>query len=73
MLVDKKVPLSELSKTSALIAKVEKELGSLGRLLVRYSGTENKLRVMLEGKNEKLIADFAKEIADTAVNEIKGK
>ena len=73
VLVDKKVPLDELTNTSALISKLEKELGTSGRLLVRYSGTENKLRVMLEGKDEHIISAYAKEIADTAVNEIKGK
>lgn len=73
VLVDKKVPIEELTNTSELISKVEKELGTSGRLLVRYSGTENKLRVMLEGKDEKIITAYAKDIADTAVNEIKGK
>ena len=32
-----------------------------------------KLRVMLEGKDEKIITAYAQDIADTAVNEIKGK
>ena len=62
-----------LNVDQSLISKVEKELGTSGRLLVRYSGTENKLRVMLEGKDEQVISTYAKEIADTAVNEIKGK
>ena len=73
VLVDKKVSLDELSNTSALILKIEKELGTSGRLLVRYSGTENKLRIMLEGKDEKIITAYAEEIAEMAVNEIQGK
>ena len=36
VLVDKKVSLDELSNTSALILKIEKELGTSGRLLIRY-------------------------------------
>ena len=52
---------------------IEKELGTSGRLLVRYSGTENKLRIMLEGKDEKIITAYAEEIAEMAVNEIQGK
>ena len=55
------VSLDELSNTSALILKIEKELGTSGRLLVRYSGTENKLRIMLEGKDEKIITAYAEE------------
>lgn len=73
VMVEKKVPLEELEKTNKLIKTVENELGSSGRLLVRYSGTENKLRVMLEGKDEKLISDYADGIAELAVKEIKEK
>ena len=73
VMVEKKVPLEELEKTNKLIKTVENELGSSGRLLVRYSGTENKLRVMLEGKDEKLISDYADSIAELAVKEIKEK
>ena len=63
--------LTFLSKDEIL--KIEKELGTSGRLLVRYSGTENKLRIMLEGKDEKIITAYAEEIAEMAVNEIQGK
>lgn len=71
--VDDKIPLECLEKTSALIKNAEKDLGSSGRVLVRYSGTENKLRIMLEGKKEDVIAKYAEDIAESAVNEIKGK
>lgn len=72
VIVDKKIPLGDLNKTKSLISKIEKELASSGRLLVRYSGTENKLRIMLEGKNKKMLENYSNEIADIAVNEIKG-
>lgn len=71
--VDDKIPLECLEKTSAVIKSAEKDLGSSGRVLVRYSGTENKLRIMLEGKKEDVIAKYAEDIAESAVNEIKGK
>ncbi|MDE7169527.1 MAG: phosphoglucosamine mutase, partial [Mucispirillum sp.] len=71
--VDDKIPLECLEKTSAVIKNAEKDLGSSGRVLVRYSGTENKLRIMLEGKKEDVIAKYAEDIAESAVNEIKGK
>ena len=45
------------------IDKVSKKLGDDGRILVRASGTEPLIRVMLEGKNIKEIAALAKEVA----------
>lgn len=46
------------------IASAEKELGDSGRVLVRVSGTEPLVRVMLEGKDEEQIQRLAEEIAD---------
>lgn len=71
--VKSKIPLETLTGTSALISKIEKELGSGGRILVRYSGTEAKLRVMLEGKDYNSITAFADEIAACAISEIDKK
>ncbi len=45
------------------IKSAEKELGETGRVLVRVSGTEPLVRVMLEGKDEKQITVLADEIA----------
>ena len=42
---------------------VERQLGADGRVLVRYSGTESKARVMIEGMNESQIKGWADEIA----------
>ncbi len=47
--VREKIPLDSDPKLSAAIHASEKELGETGRLLVRYSGTESLLRVMMEG------------------------
>ncbi len=46
------------------IAAAEKELGNDGRVLVRVSGTEPLVRVMLEGKDEEKINILVQEIAD---------
>lgn len=46
------------------IKEAEKELGTKGRVLVRVSGTEPLVRVMLEGEDEKLIALLADEVAE---------
>jgi phosphoglucosamine mutase len=61
--VDKKIPLDELPDVQKLISDVEKQLGDDGRVLVRYSGTESKARVMIEGMNESQIKGWADEIA----------
>lgn len=46
------------------VARVETRLAGRGRLLVRYSGTEPLLRVMIEGERDDEIAAWAREIAD---------
>jgi phosphoglucosamine mutase len=61
--VARKVPIDDLPMVQAEIAKVENALGKDGRVLVRYSGTEQKARVMIEGTNESSIRAYAEEIA----------
>ena len=55
-----------------VIASVEKRLGSEGRVVVRYSGTESKARVMIEGTDEAGIKAQANEIAQTLQRELAG-
>ncbi|MDP2345873.1 MAG: phosphoglucosamine mutase [Deltaproteobacteria bacterium] len=61
--VKKKTPLEDLPDVLACIVDVEKELGPTGRVLVRYSGTEMKARVMVEGDDAEVIRAHAKKIA----------
>ncbi len=68
--VAQKIPLGKLPETSKVIKNIEEKLGTDGRVLVRYSGTENLLRVMLEGQNKEEIKFFAQEIVKTAKEEI---
>ncbi|GAB4295512.1 MAG: phosphoglucosamine mutase [Myxococcota bacterium] len=68
--VAKKPPIEELKKTSKMIKEFERRLAGKGRILVRYSGTELKARVMIEGESEKLIDEMANEIAKTIKEEI---
>ena len=64
-------PLTEMLKTIKVIQSAEKTLGSAGRVLVRWSGTEPKLRVMVEGPNASAIRNLAKSIANTAEQELR--
>ncbi|MDR1010174.1 MAG: phosphoglucosamine mutase [Opitutaceae bacterium] len=50
--VREKIPLARLPRLAAAIAALEKQLGSDGRVLVRYSGTETKLRLLVEGPTD---------------------
>jgi phosphoglucosamine mutase len=65
--VDRKVPLEDLADVVRLVQRVERELGDDGRVLVRYSGTEAKARVMIEGLDEVLIRTYAEEIGAALV------
>ncbi|HEY3384810.1 MAG TPA: phosphoglucosamine mutase [Vicinamibacterales bacterium] len=55
--------LSEIPQIAAVIADVERRLGHAGRLLIRYSGTEPLLRIMLEGQDQEQIHGWAEVIA----------
>jgi phosphoglucosamine mutase len=61
--VARKVDLTQVPEVAALVTDVERRLGDRGRLLVRYSGTEPLLRIMLEGQDPDAIRRWAEEIA----------
>lgn len=62
--VASKPPLETLESVQAAIAEVESEMAGQGRVVVRYSGTESKARVMVEGPEPKQIERCAEHIAD---------
>ncbi len=68
--VKRRANLSEIPTVAEAISQAESRLGDRGRVLVRFSGTENKVRVMLEGQDETLIADLASGIADAIEREL---
>jgi phosphoglucosamine mutase len=60
--VGRKVDLTAVPAVAAVMASVEARLAGNGRLLVRYSGTEPLLRVMLEGRDQAEIRTWGEEI-----------
>jgi phosphoglucosamine mutase len=53
------------------MSSVEARLAGNGRLLVRYSGTEPLLRVMLEGKDQEEIRRWGQEIIDAVKEHVR--
>jgi phosphoglucosamine mutase len=68
--VREKVPFTQLPAVEDAVKKVEERLSQNGRLLLRYSGTELLARVMIEGKVQREIEEFAGLIADSIRHEI---
>lgn len=59
-------PLDQMPILSQQIRLIEEKLGREGRVLVRWSGTEPKLRLMAEGPNPDLLKNMIAEMADAA-------
>jgi len=68
--VEEKVPLDKLPNLKNRISKIEKKLGDNGRILFRYSGTEKKARVMVEGRDQAEISAFAEELSELTGKDI---
>ncbi|MDP6859580.1 MAG: phosphoglucosamine mutase [Verrucomicrobiales bacterium] len=67
--VSKKIKIEEL-KANDLIETTQADLGEQGRVLIRYSGTEPKIRILVEGKDEEYVISQATKIAESIHNEI---
>lgn len=62
--IAEKRPLEELTKFQDLVTEIETELGDSGRVLIRYSGTELKARVMVEGRDQDRVHEMAEQLAE---------
>ncbi|MCI0655520.1 MAG: phosphoglucosamine mutase, partial [Acidobacteria bacterium] len=68
--VREKKPLEQLPRVQKAIAEAEQALGERGRVVVRYSGTEPLLRVMVEAETEELVQKWAGEICTKVEGEL---
>lgn len=64
--VREKKDISLIPEMEKRIKEIEKELGNEGRILVRYSGTEPLLRIMVEGEDEARLHSYANDIVELA-------
>ena len=66
-------PLEDMSELRRVTERVSAALGAEGRVLVRWSGTEPKLRIMLEGPDETRIRTWAKELSEAARKDVPAR
>lgn len=64
----KKIDLKTHANIQAAIAKAEHMLANTGRVLLRASGTEPKIRVMVEGEDQALVQQLAEDIAQVVTD-----
>ncbi|MEZ5344258.1 MAG: phosphoglucosamine mutase [Pyrinomonadaceae bacterium] len=72
VMVGEKRPFDEVAEIIEKVREVEASLGDTGRLLLRYSGTENLARVMIEGKDQIQIERLANDLADVIKTSLGG-
>lgn len=68
--VKSKPDIDKVPKLVEAIRQTEKELGDEGRVLVRYSGTQNMCRVMVEGPTDAVTAKYCQQLADIVKSEL---
>jgi Phosphomannomutase len=71
--VRSKPPLDSLPNYQSALAAAQVQLDGQGRILVRYSGTENKVRVMVEGPDEVLVRRIAEALRNVLRDEIAAR
>ncbi len=68
--IEEKIPFEQLPKTTALINHANKHLNSAGRVMIRYSGTENKARLLVEAPSNEECHRIANSIFAEFISEL---
>ena len=68
--VTEKKPLEEIAGFNEAVKAAEAQFGDTGRIFCRYSGTENKLRILVEGESEALVNEIGDKLAAIVEKEI---
>ena len=70
LFVKEKRPFEEIAGFNEAIAEAEERFAGHGRVFVRYSGTENKMRILVEGEDEALVEEIGENLANIVKKEI---
>ena len=70
IMVQEKVPINEVTALRDAICDCEKALAGCGRTVVRYSGTENKIRILVEAEKQKDVDFWMDKLCDVARREL---
>jgi phosphoglucosamine mutase len=70
--VGRKPPIESVQPLTRIIEQKRKDLGDQGRILVRYSGTENKIRVMVECEDEEQCKKHVSDVVEVVERELGG-
>ena len=65
-----KPPVEQLIEAQKIIKETEKKLGDYGRVLLRYSGTEQIIRLLIEGRDVEYLEAQADKIASAILAQI---
>ncbi|MDB6137708.1 MAG: Phosphoglucosamine mutase, partial [Verrucomicrobiaceae bacterium] len=68
--VRSKPPIEELTEAHKILKETEKKLGDYGRVLLRYSGTESLIRLLIEGRDVEYLEAQADKIASAILAQI---
>lgn len=66
LMAEERVPLEECRRLSSVMSALSREWGGELRVVVRWSGTEPKLRLMVEGKSEALVTEALRKLYEAA-------
>jgi len=61
--VTEKTPLEQVDGFLDYVATMQKAMGEKGRIVIRYSGTEPLLRILVEGEDKALVEETAEKVA----------
>ena len=71
VMVKKRIPFEEIPELQKMIADLENQLKNEGRLLLRYSGTENLVRIMVEAQDDAVVNSISKTLEAAIVEYLK--
>lgn len=69
--VEKKIPLEEVDGFCPYIKELENSMGDKGRIVVRYSGTEPLLRVLVEDESKDKVEDICQKVVEFYKSKVK--